>query len=194
MYTLQGKTRPTRHTLFTLSSRMALDHTYLTWSTYSNLSWVSDRFGWIPLLPRNRDFWLHPQYADWPICGSPPSFSSPHSQWSSMLKSRFCRWQATRLTGPIYQYAIGTFLTCSWGPTYQSLIDTGEGYNLGCADFSHTIPQPSQPAASTFYLRALPSLQFNNISPIKPKLSLRNLWLPHGLPTTRPSTETYIYA
>jgi hypothetical protein len=36
----------------TLGPRMALDHMYLTWSTYSNLSWVTDRFGWIPLLLR----------------------------------------------------------------------------------------------------------------------------------------------
>jgi hypothetical protein len=48
--TLQGKTRPTRHTFFTLDPHMALDHTYLTWSTYINLSWVANRFGRIPLL------------------------------------------------------------------------------------------------------------------------------------------------
>jgi hypothetical protein len=35
-----GKTRPTRHTLSTLSPCMALDHTYLMWSTESNISWV----------------------------------------------------------------------------------------------------------------------------------------------------------
>jgi hypothetical protein len=39
MYTLQGKIRPTCHTLSTLSLRMVYDHTYLTWSTYSNLSY-----------------------------------------------------------------------------------------------------------------------------------------------------------
>jgi hypothetical protein len=38
MYTMQGKTQLTRHTLSTLSSRMVHDHTYLTWSTYSNIS------------------------------------------------------------------------------------------------------------------------------------------------------------
>jgi hypothetical protein len=39
MYTLQWKTQPTRHTLSTLSPRMVYDHMYLTWSTYSNLSY-----------------------------------------------------------------------------------------------------------------------------------------------------------
>jgi hypothetical protein len=37
MYTLYEKTRPTHHTLSMLSPRMVHDHTYLTWSTYSNL-------------------------------------------------------------------------------------------------------------------------------------------------------------
>jgi hypothetical protein len=54
MYTLQGKTRSTRHTHPTLSPRMVPDHTYLTWSTHSNLSWVTDRFERITLLLRKR--------------------------------------------------------------------------------------------------------------------------------------------
>jgi hypothetical protein len=54
MYTLQGKTRPTRHTHLTLSPHMVLDHTYLTRSMHSNLSWDADRFGRILLLLRKR--------------------------------------------------------------------------------------------------------------------------------------------
>jgi predicted GTPase len=38
MYTLQGETRPTHHTLFMFNPRMVQDHTYLMWSTYSNPS------------------------------------------------------------------------------------------------------------------------------------------------------------
>jgi hypothetical protein len=37
-YTLQEKTRPIHHTHPTLSPHMVPDHTYLTWSTHSNLS------------------------------------------------------------------------------------------------------------------------------------------------------------
>jgi hypothetical protein len=37
-----------------LSLRMVQDHTYLTWSTYSNPSWDAHRFGQILLLLRNR--------------------------------------------------------------------------------------------------------------------------------------------
>jgi hypothetical protein len=54
MYTLQGKTRPTRHMLSMLIPRMVQDHTYLMWSTYSNPSRDTDRFGRIPLLSRKR--------------------------------------------------------------------------------------------------------------------------------------------
>jgi hypothetical protein len=50
----RGKTRPTHHTLSTLSPCMVQDHTYLTWSTYSNPSRGVDKFGWITLLPRKR--------------------------------------------------------------------------------------------------------------------------------------------
>jgi hypothetical protein len=44
------------------------------------------------------------------------------------------------LLGPYNQHAIGTLNTCSQRPTYRSLIDTGRGYNLEGADFSHTTP------------------------------------------------------
>jgi hypothetical protein len=158
MYTPQGEIQPTRHTLFTLGPRMALDYTYLTWSTYSNLSRITDRFGWIPLLLRNRDSRLHSYHIGWPIYGSPPSFSPPHSQWSSRLKPSLCRWHATRLIGPIYQHAIGTLNTCSWGPTHWSLTDTSGGYNLGAVGFPHITPRPFQLTVSAFHLRVPPSL------------------------------------
>jgi hypothetical protein len=109
MYALQGKTRPTRHTLSMLSPCMPLDHTYLTWSTYNNLLWVIDRFERIPLLPSKRNTRQHPYHGGWLIYGSPSSFSPPLSQWSSRLNPRLCWWQAARLTGPIYQQTIGTF-------------------------------------------------------------------------------------
>jgi hypothetical protein len=54
LYILQGKIRPTCHALSTLSPSMAINHTYLTWSAYRNISRAEDRFGWIPLLPRKR--------------------------------------------------------------------------------------------------------------------------------------------
>jgi hypothetical protein len=49
-----------------------------------------------------------------------------------------------RLTGSIYQHAIGTFNTYSWGSTHRSLTDTDGGYNLEGAGFSHHTLRPSQ--------------------------------------------------
>jgi hypothetical protein len=54
MYTRQGKARPTCHTLSMLGSRVALNHMYLMWSTYSNLSWSHQQRWTEPLLSRKR--------------------------------------------------------------------------------------------------------------------------------------------
>jgi hypothetical protein len=78
-----------------------------------------------------------------------------------------CRRQATSLTRPTYQYAVGTFNTCSRGLTHRSLTDTGGGYNLGGDDFPHHTPQPSQSVVSALHLRAPPGLQFKPIPPSK---------------------------
>jgi hypothetical protein len=77
--------------------------------------------------------------------------------------------QLLGLPGPYHWHAIGTFNACSRGPTHQSLIDTGGGYNLGGANLPHTTPRLSQPAVSTLHLRAPPDLQFNQVPSIKPK-------------------------
>jgi hypothetical protein len=68
-----------------------------------------------------------------------------------------------------HQHAIGIFNTCSRGSTHQSLIDTGRGYSFEGVGLLHTIPCPSQPTISTFYLRALPDLKFKQVLPYKPK-------------------------
>jgi hypothetical protein len=54
MYTLQGKIRPTRHTLSTLCPHMVYDHTYFTRSTYSNISYSHQQIWTDPLHPRRR--------------------------------------------------------------------------------------------------------------------------------------------
>jgi hypothetical protein len=83
MYTLQGKIQPTHHTLFTLSPHMVIDHTYLTRSTCSNLSRSCQQSWTDSLLLRKRKFWLLPEHAGWPICGSPSSFSPLHNHRSN---------------------------------------------------------------------------------------------------------------
>jgi hypothetical protein len=117
------------------------------------------------------------------------------SQWSRGRKPSSWRWPTTRFTGPYHRHAIGMFNTCSWGPTEQPLIDTGGGYNLGGAGSPH-IHSPIFPTSCLpFSLVAPPDLHFNQVSLIKAKCwVLNNLWPPHGLSTTWPSTVAYIYA
>jgi hypothetical protein len=70
----------------------------------------------------------------------PPQLLPRHSHWNSVLKPITCWRQTTRLTELYHQYAIGTFNTCSRGPTHRSLTDTGRVYSLGGANFPHTTP------------------------------------------------------
>jgi hypothetical protein len=44
------------------------------------------------------------------------------------------------LPGPYHWHVIGTFNTCSRGPTNLSLINIGGGYNLEGDGFPHTTP------------------------------------------------------
>jgi hypothetical protein len=62
------------------------------------------------------------------------------------------------LLGPYHQYAIGTFNTCSWEPTHQSLTGTCGGYSLKGAGLPHHTTPPNLPNCrfSTFHLRACP--------------------------------------
>jgi hypothetical protein len=136
----------------------------------------------------------NPQHDDWPIRESVPSFSPEPAIEVVGVKPPSVDVSLLGFLGPYHQHAIGTFNICSWGPTHRSLTDTGRGYNLGGQPIGpHATPRPSQPTVSAFHLRAPPDLQFNQDLPDKPKLSLRNLCPLHGLPTTRPSTITYIY-
>jgi hypothetical protein len=119
MYTLQGKTRPTRHPLSTLSLCMTLDHTYLTWSTYSNLSRVINSAGRILLLLRKKCSRLHLSArlsGPW----DPPQFLSQHSYEAVGLSQASVDGRLLSLLGTYHYHAIDTFNTCSWGPTHRS--------------------------------------------------------------------------
>jgi hypothetical protein len=135
------------------------------------------------------------QHAGWPIRVSMPSFSPDPTNEALEKAKTSINSRLLGLPGPYHRHVIGMFNTCSRGPTHRSLTDTGGGYNLGGADLPHTTPWPSQPTISTFHLRALPGLQFNQEpSKYSKVLSLVNLWPSHGLSTTQSSTVAYIYA
>jgi hypothetical protein len=65
------------------------------------------------------------------------------------------------LPGPYHRHAISAFNTCSWGPTEQSLMNTGGGYNLGGVGFPTSCPH--------FPLMAPPGLHFNQALANRPK-------------------------
>jgi hypothetical protein len=100
MYTLQGKTRPTCHTFFMLSPRMAHNHTYLTRSAYSNLSYSCQQIWTDPLHLRRRALdTIHSTTAI--RSAGPYPASLPQQPKSSGEKSSSCWQPTTRLIGPI---------------------------------------------------------------------------------------------
>jgi hypothetical protein len=157
MYTLQGKTRSTRHTLSTLDPCRVLNHT-------SHVVHVGN----LLLVPRGQNRPLHPgeilaikdrlaRPSSWVT-----SFPLPHDSLG-VGERGFDQvvTQLHQLIGLIYQHAIDTSNACLWGPTNRSLTDTDGGYNLRGVSFPHTTPWPSHPAVSTFHLRAPPGLELS---------------------------------
>jgi hypothetical protein len=122
-------------------------------------------------------------------------FLSRANQWSSGESQTPINSRLLGLPGSHHRHAIGTFNTCSLGPTERSLTDTGRGYNLEGAGLPHTHSPTFPTGCLPFLLVAPPDLHFNQILAKDQGVEfLKNLWPPHGLPTTRPSTVAYIYA
>jgi hypothetical protein len=131
-----GETQPTCHTLPTLSPCMVDDHTYLAWSTYSNLSHSRQQIWTDPLHPRRRaPDTIHNTMVIRSTALYPASLPQ-HPKSSGEKSTPVDNW-LLGLPGPYHRHAIGTFNTCSRGPTERSLIDTGGGYNLGGAGLPH---------------------------------------------------------
>jgi hypothetical protein len=166
LYTLQGKTWPTCHTLSTLSPHMVYDHMYFTRSTYSNLSYSHQQIWTDPLHPRRR---APDTIHSTPAVRSIPSFS-PTTANGVVGKSQASvdNW-LLGLLGPYHRYAIGTFNTCSLGATERSLIDTGAGYNLGGASLPCTHSSTFPTSCIPFPLVTPPGLHFNQVPLIKPR-------------------------
>jgi hypothetical protein len=142
MYTMQGKTRSTRHTLFTLDSRMVPDHTS-PMDHVGNLSLVPIRTKQTPT--PGRSLGDRRQMSPTVILRHliPPPSRQP---WST--GERF-RPSGDRATSAYWAHntslrSIRSILARR-GPTHQTLTDTGGGYSLEGAGFPHTTPLPSQP-------------------------------------------------
>jgi hypothetical protein len=89
MYTLQGKTRPTRHVRFPRQSPYV--------ATFHEPSTESSR----ATAPKKRGSRYNPKHAGWPTRGSVPSFSPKPNNEVVGAKTSIYRRQSTRLTGPI---------------------------------------------------------------------------------------------
>jgi hypothetical protein len=195
MDTLQGKTRRTRHVRFPRQSTYAR-HTLPAGSPRTWQPFMRRQQIWIdPTALEKKSSRHNPQHAGWPICGSVPGFSFETANEAGGISQAPDDNQLLGLPGLYHRHAIDTFNTCSWGSTKWSLIDTGGGYNLGGAGSPHTHSPTFPTSCPHFPLMASPGLQFNQVLTTKPKRwILKNLWLPRGLSTTRPSTIAYIYA
>jgi hypothetical protein len=94
----------------------------------------------------------NPQHAVWPIHGSVLSLSPKIVTEAVGVKLPPVDCRLLGLSGPYDQHVIGTFNTCSLGPTYRSWTDTGGGYN---------------------HLRAPSDLQYNQGLPRVPMFELK---------------------
>jgi hypothetical protein len=169
MYTLQRKNWLTRYV------RLPRQSTYVrctllagsprTWQPFTQLSTDLNR----STAPVKKGSWHNLQHAGWPIRGSVPSFSPTTANKVVGKSQASIDNRLLGLSGLYHQHAIGTFNTCSRGPTHWCLTDSGEGYSLEGAIFSRTTPRPFQPAVFTFHLRASSGLQFNQVLPVKSK-------------------------
>jgi hypothetical protein len=162
MYTLQGKTQPTRHTLFTLSPYMVHDHTYLTWSTYSNISYSRQQIWTDPLHPRRRaPDTIHSTMVIRSVGPYPASL--PQQLKSSGEKSSSCWQLTTRLTGPISPACDRYIQYLLTGANRTVLNRHRQGYNLGGAGLPHTHSLIFPTSCPHFPLVVLPGLHFNQI-------------------------------
>jgi hypothetical protein len=119
--------------------------------------------------PEKKGSQHNPQHAGWSICEFVPSFS-PEPTNGVVEKAKHLSTAGYRVCwSHKQQHTIGTFNTCSWGPTHRSLTNLGGGYRIEGADFPHTTPRPSQPVVFTFHIRAPPGLQFIQVLPSKPE-------------------------
>jgi hypothetical protein len=169
MYTIQGKTWPTRHT-HSMLNFMKGCYALTTWTKHISRGQRIATFhevvnnGRQSHCSREKGSRHNPQHNDWPIRGSVPSFSPEPAIEAVEVKPPSIDGRLLGLLSPYHRYAIDMLNTCSRGPTHRSLTDTGGGYSLGGAGFPHISPRPSQPAVSTFHLRAPPSLRLINPS------------------------------
>jgi hypothetical protein len=168
MYTLQEKTQPTRHMLSTLSPCMVHDHTYLTRSAHSNLSYSHQQIWTDPLhLRRRAPDTIHSTTAI-RFAGPYPA-SLPQQSKSSGEKSSSCWQPTTKLIGPISPVCDRYVQYLHAGANRTVLNQHRRGYSLGGAGLPHTHSLTFSTSCPHFPLMALPGLHFNKVLARRPK-------------------------
>jgi hypothetical protein len=136
---------------------------------HGNLPRAANRVGWshcswekglLTQSPSCRltDLWVRIEFLSWA------------NQWSSGESQASINSRLLGLPGPYHRHAIGTFNSCSWGPTEWSLTDTGGGYNLEGAGLPHTHSLIFPTSCLPFPLVAPPGLHFNQVPAFKPSV------------------------
>jgi hypothetical protein len=113
-----------------------------------------------PTAPEKKGSRHNPQ-PGWVIRRSTTEFLSQHYHWSSNESQTSVDSRLLGLPGPYHRHAIGTFNTCSQGPTHRSLTDTGRGYNLVGAGFPTPLPDLPNQRSYTFHLMAPSGLRLS---------------------------------
>jgi hypothetical protein len=155
--------KPDTHNTYTfhISPRMSLVRFLWVVSIRGNLSRWLNRVGQIHC-SREKVLLTPPlSLAEWPT--EPTSVSLPNTTIGAVhLSQTYIDEHATSV--------YWAHITSMWSvhsilaherPTHRSLTDTGGGCNFGGVAFQHTTPRPSQPAVSTFHLKAPPGLKLS---------------------------------
>jgi hypothetical protein len=115
--------------------------------------------------PQNRNRPLHPKE----VLTTKDRLAQPSSWVVSFFLPCDSPWVEERGFGPVVTQLLQLtrpINTSMW--SVRSILARG-GYNLRGADLPHITPRPSQPAISTFHLRAPPGLQFNQVPSTRPR-------------------------
>jgi hypothetical protein len=160
MYTLQGKSRPTRHVCFPRQSTYA-QHTLPAGGPHTWQNFVSHQQGWMDaLLPRQSapDSTSQP---GWVVRRTRLNFSPNTTIEAVRLSQSPVGGRLLGLSGPYHRPAIGTFNTCSRVPTLRSLTDTGGGYHIENLRIATSLSPPFPSEGSTDPPIAPPGLRLS---------------------------------
>jgi hypothetical protein len=138
-----------------------------TWQPFAQSSTDLNR----STAPEKKSSRHNPQHASWLIHGSVPSFSPTIVNEAVGKSQAFIDNRLLGLPGPYHWHVIGTFNTCSQGPTHRSLTDSGGGLQPWRCRLS-TYHSPTFPIGGPHFSPKGPAQShFNQV--LKIKLSLR---------------------